>query len=224
MKNFFKQWFGGSKSAPAHSQPAHSRSPWDNPLTIEDGSENATRRQLVQVLMRDVLRKSGIPPQWIDCQMLLVSSRTRGQGMYVRLVIKHWDKRLMNYAFAFQQALLADIRHFEPRAEEWLHGISWQFEVEDSCPYTVLPGRTYWQEQHKHNVAEEPASPFPAAVVGSPGLPGQAFESTQPDPASDPAHDLERLFAIRDRELARQAAERVTPVVGYEKTQPSSLL
>lgn len=130
MKNFFKQWFGDSKSAPAHSQPAPSRSPWDNPLTIEDGSENATRRQLVQVLMRDVLRKSGIPPQWIDCQMLLVSSRTRGQGMYVRLVIKHWDKRLMNYAFAFQQALLADIRHFEPRQR-------------NGC--TVFPGSSKWK-------------------------------------------------------------------------------
>lgn len=137
----FTRWFDGFRTTPVNSQRPSTPDERDEPLTIEDGSENATRRQLVQVLLRDVLRKSGIPPQWIDCQMLLLSSRTRGRGMYVRLVVKHWDKRLMNYAFAFQQTLLADIEHFEPRASEWLHGISWQLEVAGTCPYTECPTR-----------------------------------------------------------------------------------
>jgi hypothetical protein len=32
----------------------------------------------------------------------------------------------MQYAFAFQKALLTDIVRFEPKAITWLHGISWQ--------------------------------------------------------------------------------------------------
>jgi hypothetical protein len=47
----------------------------------------------------------------------------------------------MNYALALQNTLLADIERFEPRACEWLHGISWQFEMADSCPYTTLPDK-----------------------------------------------------------------------------------
>ncbi|MES2363355.1 MAG: hypothetical protein V4646_16410 [Pseudomonadota bacterium] len=223
MSNFFTQWFSGNaRTAPVNSQRPSTPDEGDEPATIEDGSENAMRRQLVQVLLRDVLRKSGIPPQWIDCKMLLVSSRSRGRGMYVRLVVRHWDKRLMNYAFAFQQTLLADIEHFEPRASEWLHGISWQLEVADTCPYTELPDKAFWQEpKHTKTIAEPAGAPLPVASA-SPALP-VSFESTAPDPGNDPVQDLERLFAIRDRELDRQAAEGLTPV-GYEKTQPSSLL
>ncbi|UUZ64147.1 hypothetical protein LP417_02475 [Polaromonas sp. P1-6] len=122
----------------------------DNPATIEDGSDNAMRRQLVQVLMRDVLRKHGIPSQWIECQMLVVSSRSRGPGLYARLVIKHWDERLMTYAFAFQRELLTDIARFEPKASVWLHGISWQLEMDDTYPYTTLPDKAFWQEPAKN--------------------------------------------------------------------------
>ena len=199
----------------------------DNPATIEDGSENATRRQLVQVLLRDVLRRSGIPPAWIECQMLLVSSRTRGHGMYVRLVLKHWDHRLMNYTVAFQRALITDIERFEPRASEWLHGISWQLDVNDSCPYTELPEKSFWREPAKTPVV----APLLAQVVVeevNPVVTPPRAERTErverpkkPDD-NDPARDLERLFAIRDQELDRQAAEGLTPV-GYEKTQPSPL-
>jgi len=128
----------------------------DNPLTIEDGSDNATRRQLVQVLLRDALRKYGIPPRWIDCQMLLVNSRSRGPGMYVRLVVREWDERLMDYAYAFQNALMVEITRFEPMAAQWLHGISWQLDIADTCPYRTMPDKSYW--------ADPVAKPVPRVV------------------------------------------------------------
>ena len=39
---------------------------------------------------------------------------------------------------------------------------------------------------------------------------------------SEEAEDLERLFAIRDRELSRQSGDDIGQV-GYEKTRPSPL-
>jgi hypothetical protein len=144
MKKLISSLFGRSQHAAAPRRaPASSR---DNPLTIEDGSDNATRRQLVQVLLRDALRKYGIPPRWIDCQMLLVDSRSKGPGMYVRLVVRQWDDRLMNYAFAFQNALMVEITRFEPQATQWLHGISWQLDVAETCPHRDMPDKSYWSE------------------------------------------------------------------------------
>ena len=46
------------------------------------------------------------------------------------------------------------------------------------------------------------------------------FESTSDE--DDPGQDLEALFAIRDKELEKQAVEGLNPV-GYEKTQPAPL-
>ncbi len=112
MKTFFSKLFQRIKLDAAHSQGPNT----DHGLSIQEGSESATRHQLVQVLLHGVLRKSGIPRGWIECHMLTVLSRTRGQGMYLRLIVKHWDPRLMDYAFAFQNTLMADIERFESNA------------------------------------------------------------------------------------------------------------
>lgn len=140
----------GVKSQP--TRPAASTTPPPPPpesegsLPGDDGSVVAVRQQLVQVLVRDTARRAGIPAQWLDCQMLLTASRSQGAGMYVRLIMKHWDLRLLTYAAAFQKALLADIMRFEPRANEWLLGISWQLDGGDSCPHKDLPDPAIWAQ------------------------------------------------------------------------------
>lgn len=216
MKKLMRSLFGGSQpSPPATLPPGNGR---DYPATIEDGSDNAMRRQLVQVLLRDVLRRHGIPAQWIELQMLVVSSSSRGAGMYVRLVIKQWDARLMNYTQAFQNALFADISRFEPRAFEWLHGISWQLEMSDSCPYTELPDKAFWAEPAKTSAPVVALVPAAQAVPAAWATPAKAAVPSS-TPESDARDDLERLFNIRDQEIGRASHAPV----GYEKTQASPL-
>jgi hypothetical protein len=170
MKKLIASLFGGpAKAAESKRAPVSSR---DNPLTIEDGSDNATRRQLVQVLLRDALRKYGIPLRWIDCQVMLVSSRSRGPGMYVRLVVRQWDDRLLNYAHAFQTALMVEITRFEPQASQWLHGISWQLEVGDSCPYLTMPEKAFWSD---------PVTPPPQISRVSPSFPIAPLFAPEPE-------------------------------------------
>ena len=196
--------------------PAVPKNPKDNPVSIQEGSENGVRRHLVQVLLRDLLRRHGIPAHWIDCQMMVVSSRTKGSGMYIRLVVQHWDERLMKYAFAIQKELIAEIKQSEPQAANWLHGISWQLEVEGSYPYTTLPGKSFWVESKTGATPE--ARPIPAPKS----------QSAQPQPQTERLAEavntveLEKLFAIRDRELSVQTDHGVG-AAGYEKTQPGPL-
>ena len=233
MKNLIQKLFGAR--APATPPKTVSGTSHDNPPTIQEGSENAIRHQLVQVLLRDVVRRHGIPPHWIDLQMLVVSSSSRGPGLYVRLVLKEWDQRLMNHAYALQNTLLDDIARFEPRASEWLHGLSWQLEFGDSCPYLSLPGKSFWLEPAKQaatTTTVEPATPvtqpIPVELVTTVTQATPAPQARQPTPSAqtnpenEALQDLERLFLIRDQELGRQADGGHAPV-GYEKTQPSAL-
>lgn len=169
MKKLIASLFGPAKAAESKRAPGSSR---DNPLTIEDGSDNATRRQLVQVLLRDALRKYGIPLRWIDCQVMLVSSRSRGPGMYVRLVVRQWDDRLLNYAHAFQTALMVEITRFEPQAAQWLHGISWQLEVAETCPYRTMPEKAFWSD---------PVTPPPQISRVSPSFPIAPLFAAEPE-------------------------------------------
>lgn len=222
MKTLVTQLFGRFRAPPISGVSPTTRDSRDNPLSINDGSENATRRQLVQVLLRDVLRKSGIPPDWIECQMLVVSRNARSDSMDVRLIIKHWDARLMNYAFAFQQTLHQDIEQFEPNASEWLRGISWQLDMDGTCPYTALPGKAFWQQPLK-NPAPAISNTGPVSAASS-IKPVAFYADVQPTTADqqDQTRDLERLFAERDHELDRQLDQGQTPV-GYEETQPAPL-
>lgn len=224
MKNIMAKLFGSAKDQAQPGMPSAFGHGPDNPPTIEDGSENATRRQLVQVLFRDVMRKSGIPSQWITCEMLLVSSRTKGHGMYVRLIVRQWDDRLMHYLYAVQKEFLDDIERFEPESSRWLHGLSWQFEVEASCAHTRLPPKAFWAEPDRTaSKTQRPSAPLASASAPVPvPTPVPALASAADASAHEAASDLEQLFAIRDHALGKPAASSVM-LAGYEETQPSSL-
>ncbi len=188
----------------------------DSPVTIEDGSDNAMRRQLIQVLLRDLIRRQGMAPQLIELQMMVVSSASRGTGLYVRLVLKQWDARLLNHAQAFQNALLADIARFEPKASDWLHGISWQLEMTGSCPYTTLPGKAFWQAPAQPDKPATPALPVTGATEAA-----KAAQPVKLTPEGEAMEDLNKLFVIRDREINRAAAGGGP--LEYENTQPLPL-
>ena len=268
MNDLFKKlsgFFSGNRAEPSPSSLPNSRAAQHSML--HDGSETATRGQLVQVLLRDLVRKSGMPPGWVQCQIQVMNSRSRGQGIYVRLVVKHWDERLMKYAFAFQKALLTEIVEFEPKAASWLQGIAWQLEVASSCPLTELPGPQFWQASTTPAKAAEavdpfdiiplPASAMPVAANPPPALPTVVrpapvalivpvlpelsiaatlaatplLNESEPlpslsqaliTPPDETAQDLERLFAIRDNELANLAQNNLLPA-GYESTEPVPL-
>lgn len=237
--------FSRNREPFGHSQ-ASSRSHAQS--VLPDGSEVAKQGQLVQVLMRNLMRKSGIPLGWVECQFQVINSRTRGQGIFVRLVVKHWDERLMKHAFAFQKTLLTNIVEFEPKASTWLQGISWQLEVASSCPVTELPSGQFWQAApaiDPFEIIPMPASAMPVAQpprmpqsLATPALAGAAAASAIPLldeleplpplavaavlPENDTTEDLEKLFAIRDKELESMAINSLLPV-GYEKTEPAPL-
>ncbi len=196
MKALFGKLLGRTHKtslAPKDSRPAS-----DSPATIEDGSDNAMRRQLVLVLLRDMIRRHGIPPQWIELQMLVVSSTTRGNGLYVRLVLKQWDARLMQYAQAFQNELLADIKRFEPLANQWLHGISWQLEMGASCPHTTLPDKSFWITPATADKPAEPLAPSPEPASVAPTVAASVAPSVpafKPAAVARPAHTRALTFA-----------------------------
>lgn len=217
MRNLLADLFGGSTRAASPKRTLESGR--DNPLTIEDGSDNATRRQLIQVLLRDFMRRHGIPMQWLECQVQPVSSRSRGSGMYVRLVVRQWDDRLMHYTHAFQSELMTEITRFDPQAAQWLHGISWQLEVADTCPHRTMPEKAYWADPPKQTGAplqESRRSPLLQTPQAR-----SALHATPDGPDSDTMKDLEHLFRIRDEELGKQGD--ADPAAGYEPTQPSPL-
>ena len=174
--------------------------------SIKDNSDNGIRRQLVQVMLRDCLRRHGIPARWIGCQMMIAESPGRGPGLYIRLVLRHWDERLLRYAFAFETELLDAITQFEPQASTWLHGISWELDLRSSCPYPEMPESASWAL---------PRPPVPDAQENS--LKAVNAEVESEDEILQDLRDLERMFAAR--EMTPDSSNH-SVIADFQKTRP----
>lgn len=172
MNEFFHKLFSKvPHPTESHKQP--------NPVTAQDHSAHATRYQLVQMVLRTIMRKYAIPMDWIELREVVVPAKTQGLGMHIRLVVRHWDPNLMNHAQALQNQMLSDIKRYEPNWKEWLHGIAWQLEMSGSCPYTTLPDRPLWA------APEQPDSAAPApAAAAAPATPPAATHAATAPPAA----------------------------------------
>lgn len=229
MKNLLRTLFGGPAAPPSFKRS-------DAPSGLQTDSEAINRQHLLMLTVREVIRVSGIPPKWIDYKTLNVTSRRRGAGLYIHMVINHWDERLMRHTCAFQTEIKTRMERLDPDAAMWIHGISWQLDLADSCPYTHLPDKSYWEASSvlpapaSATPSELPSAHFPAvlatstAVVPAHVMDPVKFQTTQPfTSAKDLAQDLEKLFAIRDEELNQTRAKSPAEHGGFEPTEPSQL-
>src|SRR5665647_147344 len=142
--SFFRQIFGmsGSKGPNTASRTHSMLSPATSPPSRTAASDSVTRRELLRVVLRNTLNRHGIPTTWIGAEMLLATSRGREPGIHWRLMIRHWDPRLLAHMVALQNALIVRVLAFDPLAANWLMGISWQFSLPDEslCPPMPHPG------------------------------------------------------------------------------------
>ncbi|MBI2770189.1 MAG: hypothetical protein HYX47_11230 [Burkholderiales bacterium] len=198
---FFKRLF---YSAPAPAAPVQ-------PQAAKNlaASQLSTRRELLRVVLRDTLIKHGIPTAWVGCEMVQAMGRTREPGMHLRLLVRHWDPRLLTYGVALEKSLAARVMVFDPSAAGWLAGMSWQFSLasEEMCP--PLPAPSTWT----------------AAAVVVTELDDEAVTAMATEPPAKPhaRAELDRLFAETDAKVRkRYADDPVDPddKPNFEATQP----
>ena len=220
---FMDRLLGRSAARPATSRPGPaSAQPGAGPSTRGPSSPQTVRKELVRVSVRDTLLHNGIPAAWIRADPLTTSAPGRETGVHVRLVVQHWDTRLMQCAVALQEHVEKRILSLDPQAENWLMGLSWQFDLEDvsHCPPMPHPGS--WtatgDAQRAQPRAPQPAQPS-ADVISGPTRIGQTSPSGE-----DRREALERMMSERDADFRRDDGGDFikTQPMGFEKTRPMS--
>ncbi len=220
----------GKTAKPATSRPGPAAAQAGGPSTRGPSSPQAIRKELVRVSVRDTLLHNGIPAAWVRADPLTTSAPGRETGVHVRLVVQHWDARLMQCTVALQEHVEKRILALDPAAENWLMGLSWQFDLEDVSLCPPLPHPGSWTAP-----AEAPGSgprfapqpqpqPQPAEagadVISGPTRIGQASAPA----GEDRRKALERMMSERDADFGRDEAGGFskTQPMGFEKTRPMS--
>jgi hypothetical protein len=134
-----KKIFGADKGPSDSTQFRESRSAPAGQSVGRTVSENAPRRDLVQVVLRETMRKHGIPSDWIDCRTLSVLTRQHKQGMHVQFIVRKSDEQLLEYIHAFQASFWREIERFEPRVRDWLFSVAWQFDGKAGRSFDGMP-------------------------------------------------------------------------------------
>lgn len=181
-----KKIFGGGANGAGADEPPQSV---ESEKSTDHAKARDTRRELVQVVLRDTMRKHGVPSDWVDCRILSVMTRQRKAGMHVQFLVRKGDEQLLNYVHAFQESFWEEILKFEPQAREWLFSVAWQFYGKAVHGFAPMPGAAAW--------AKEPA----AQASGD----GEGDTQPQYEDAEDLASDLQALYAIRDAAISGDA-------------------
>lgn len=171
-----KKLFGGQAETPTQFHESDSS-------TSGRSEANAPRREVVHVVLREVMRKHGIPSDWIECRILSGLTRQQKAGIHVQFIVLKGEAQLLDYVHAFQDSFWSEVEKYEPRARDWLFSVAWQFEGNARAGLADMPRFEGWDEDTK-----APAETHPAE------------QDTQPhaDHEEELQSDLAQLYAIRD--------------------------
>jgi hypothetical protein len=173
-------------------------------------SRNAPRRELIQVILRDTMRKHGIPSDWIECRILSTVSRGGRPGLHVNFVVRQAHDQLLNYVFAFQDSFERELARFEPRYGDWMLSIAWEFQGHGGAQPAAMPDPGSWSR----SPTPAPSRPLLADPPSRESMEAdaRAFAPTDnpmvrdsPKTEDDVQRDLQALFAIRDAAMAQAA-------------------
>jgi hypothetical protein len=218
--------FGNGKDREPGAQESHQFHESESTSNEAEGSRNAPRRELVQVVMRDTMRKHGIPGDWMECRIFSTVTRTGRAGLNVNFVIKQAHQQMLGYVFAFQDSFETELARFEPRAHDWLMSLGWEFQ--DVPSGLAAQAATNWKASATPAAPATGAEPAAAARSAEAEAEDRAFAPTDdamqaemPKTDDEVQRDLQALFAIRDAAMA-QAARREGPDAppDFENTRP----
>lgn len=135
------------------------RRPASKPSRRQPSTRAALHRELVSVALRDTLIRHGIPTGWVSVDTQSAIGARGEPHCHVRLLLRHWDPRLMEHAVAFQKSFASRISLLDANQHAWLRGISWQFAMPDEETRQQMPPPATWKP------APKAAAPVVAAPV-----------------------------------------------------------
>jgi hypothetical protein len=169
---------GGKDKDKAKGPPSQLFEESQNATALEQTkSRNAPRRELVQLTLRETMRRHGIPTDWIDCRTLSVLTKHHKSGMHVQFLVRKSDHQILPWLHAFQESFWDQVLRTDPLAHEWLFSVGWEFYGKSEQGFHKMPGAGAWKQD---------------------AMERDAGGDTQPPEESeeDIADDLERLQAV----------------------------
>lgn len=139
-------------SSVSHSMPQSLPSQFQHSRSGNTSSVDL-QRELIRVVLKDTLRRHGIPFDWLSCEVVtLTSGPDTAEQLHIQLMLMKWHELFLRYAQALEHQLLRGLDRFDPTVDHSRYIISWRFAPDCGCPFGTLPPPVVWL----HDEAPEP--------------------------------------------------------------------
>lgn len=194
MFKFLRQ--GASAQDATESRPAPPRSSLPAQDSVRPQAD--IQRELIRVVLKDTLRRHGIPFEWLTCEVVTIAQGPGTETLNVQLMLMQWHELFLRYAPALELQLLRGLDRFEPTVDHSKYVISWRFSPDCGCPFHVLPPPLVWS----HDAAPEPVLEAPSSVLDRrhatrPPKAGTPASSVKPPPRDDDDYQRTELSPFR---------------------------
>lgn len=142
MKKLFRG--GDTKAAGSTARFQESRAPT---AVEQTKSRNEPRRELVKMVLRETMRRHGIPSDWIECRALSVLTKHHKSGMHVQFLVLKADHQLLQWVHAFQESFWEQVLRMDPTAHDWLFSVGWEFYGKSVQDFRVMPDPATWRAE-----------------------------------------------------------------------------
>jgi hypothetical protein len=144
------------QSLPSNFQSSHFQPSQNNARPRSD-----LQRELIPVVLKDTLRRNGIPFDWLTCEVITIAKGPdTEEQLHIQLMLMQWRELFMRYAPALEHQLLRGLDRFEPSVDHSKYIISWRFSPQCGCPFGTLPPAVVWL----HDEAPEPPQQAPSIL------------------------------------------------------------
>ena len=151
-------------------------------------------RELVRVAFKDTVRATGVPPEWLGCEVRVVTDKYQTERLQVQLVIKKWSGHLLRYAMAFQQQLMQCLDRYEPSTDHSTYEWLWSFSPTCGCPFPSMPAPEEWTQKLEASKPKKAAEFFERRKTPRTGS-AKPHGKTESAPSSAPKPDLRDVFS-----------------------------
>lgn len=134
----------GSQADPPVAGKASDREAGTGANAAKTSEPSVSGRELIRVVLRDTLRKNGIPTDWVGTQIASHTQAGKATAHQIQLVVLKWHEGLLRFAPLLQQQVLQAVQQFDPQSDHSGNTVVWSFAPNCGCPYTSLPAPTYW--------------------------------------------------------------------------------
>lgn len=184
------------RSKPKAERVGTDPGPSTHPQTVQLG---ATQIEMVRMTLHGVLKMHGIPGTWIAGEVMPVHIPGQGEALLLQLEVMHWHDALVLHAPAFQQALLAGLKRFDPHAVPTRYLFTWKFSPQCGCPHHHLPAPEYWINSER--VVLAPVATPVSAPAAAPSPPPARKPFDLPSTAADDDDDDHGFAATQVHDL-----------------------